>query len=229
VLGQRRHKPPGLPFEQLPKIDLVVISHNHYDHLDLPTLRRLQERDAPLVLAGLGTAALLQKNGVTSVADVDWWEHRDVGGLRVTFAPAQHWSTRALTDRYRNLWGSWYLSDGRQTVYFAGDTGDGPHFRAIRDRLGPPDLALIPIGAYLPRWFMRSQHVDPAEAVAAHLTLGARRSVAVHWGTFQQADEGMDDPPADLARAREQRGVPAEDFVVLDNGQSLEVAPRAAR
>ena len=221
VLGQKRHKPPGIPFEALPPIDVVLISHNHYDHLDLPTLARLQKRDGPLVIAGLGTARLLERHGVTRALDLDWWQQHEVGGVRITFAPAQHWSTRSVADRNLNLWGSYFLTAGPRSVYFAGDTGDGPHFQAIRERLGAPDLALLPIGAYLPRWFMRAQHIDPVEAVKAHVTLGARRSVAIHWGTFQQADEGMDDPPAQLELARVQAGMPAADFVVLENGHSL--------
>lgn len=230
VIGQRRHKPAGVRFEDLPPIDVVLISHNHYDHLDMPTLKRLQRRDGPLVLAGLGTAALLKGHGIARAEDMDWWQERQVGpkgqtgemgAVRVTFAPAQHWSTRVGLDRNYNLWGSFYLVAGAERVYFAGDTGPGPHFQMIRDRLGTPTLALLPIGAYLPRWFMQPQHIDPAEAVAAHLLLGARRSVAIHWGTFRQADEGMVDPVVALRAALQARGVAAEDFMVLENGQAL--------
>lgn len=222
-IGQRRRKPPGIDFASLPRIDAVVISHNHYDHLDLPTLRRLDRRDAPLVIAGLGTAALLRRHGVGRARDLDWWQHHDLDGVRVTFAPAQHWSTRGLGDRNRNLWGSYHIASATHSVYFAGDTGDGPHFRAVRDRLGPPTIALLPIGAYEPRWFMRSQHIDPAGAVAAHLALGARRSLGIHWGTFRQSDESMTAPITDLARARAAAGVRAEDFVVVENGRAIYV------
>jgi L-ascorbate metabolism protein UlaG (beta-lactamase superfamily) len=183
------------------------------------------------VLAGLGTAALLKGHGIERAEDLDWWQGKKVGGeVRVTFAPAQHWSTRVGLDRNYNLWGSFYLSAGEERVYFAGDTGGGPHFRMVRDRLGAPTLALLPIGAYLPRWFMEPQHIDPAEAVAAHRELGARRSVAIHWGTFRQADEGMEDPVVALRAALRARGVAPEDFAVLENGQSLfEETPASSR
>ena len=223
VLGQKRHKPPGIPFDALPHIDVVLISHNHYDHLDLPTLQRLQARDAPLVIAGLGTARFLRDHDIPHALDLDWWQSHEQGGLRITFAPAQHWSTRIGLDRNRNLWGSYFLAAGDRTVYFAGDTGGGPHFRMVRARLGAPEVALLPIGAYMPRWFMRSQHIDPSEAVAAHILLGARRSVAIHWGTFRQADEGMNDPPADLERARKAWGIAPESFVALENGQGIAI------
>jgi L-ascorbate metabolism protein UlaG (beta-lactamase superfamily) len=219
-LGPRRHKPPGVRFAELPQIDVVLISHNHYDHLDLPTLVLLQKRDAPLVLAGLGTAKLLQKHGISRAVDLDWWQEQEVQGVRILFTPAQHGSTRSFTDRNVNLWGSYYLRSSQGSVYFAGDTGAGPHFQLIRERLGAPDLALLPIGAYLPRWFMRSRHIDPNEAVAAHRTLGATRSIAIHTGTFQQTDEGIDDPVIALAAALSQQGVPAQDFIVLENGES---------
>jgi L-ascorbate metabolism protein UlaG (beta-lactamase superfamily) len=224
-IGPKRHKAPGVAFEALPKIDAILVSHNHYDHLDLPTMKRLVERDDPVVLVGLGTRKLLEKHGidVSRVFDLDWWQSRDVGGVRITFAPAQHWSTRFIGDRFANLWGSFFVAHGDRSVYFAGDTGAGPHFRLVRERLGRPTIALLPIGAYEPRWFMRPQHIDPAEAVAAHLELGAGRSVGMHFGTFDQADEGMDDPPAALRAARASAGLAPEAFLALENGGSVVV------
>lgn len=221
VLGQRRHKPAGISFAALPPIDLVLISHNHYDHLDLPTLQMLQRRDAPLILCGLGTARLLREHGVPRGRDLDWWQSVELGDVTVTFAPAQHWSMRGATDRNRNLWGSFYLTKDSRRIYFAGDTGAGPHFEWIRQRLGAPDVALLPIGAYLPRWFMKPQHIDPGEAVAAAQTLGASRSVAIHFGTFQQTDEGMDDPVKELQRVLKEKRLPDNFFTVLEHGQSL--------
>lgn len=223
-LGPERHKAPGIPLEKLPKVDVVLISHNHYDHLDVPTLERLAERDQPLILAGLGTKALLAEHGIERAEDLDWWQSRDVGGVRVTFAPAQHWSTRGLGDRNVNLWGSFFIRAPRQSVYFAGDTGRGPHFAAIRERLGSPTVALLPIGAYEPRWFMHPQHIDPAEAVEAHRVLGAERSVGIHFGTFDQTDEGMEQPQRELAEALRSQGVSPAAFVALENGTSISVA-----
>ncbi len=222
-LGPERHKAPGIPFEKLPKVDVVLISHNHYDHLDMPTLARLAERDQPLILAGLGTSALLDDDDIAHAEDLDWWSSRDVGKVRITFAPAQHWSTRGLGDRNVNLWGSFFISAPGQSVYFAGDTGNGPHFAAIRKRLGAPTVALLPIGAYEPRWFMHPQHINPAEAVEAHRVLGAERSVGIHFGTFDQTDEGMDQPQRDLAEALRAQGVDSRAFVALENGAAISV------
>lgn len=226
-LGPRRHKHPGIRFEDLPTIDAIVISHNHYDHCDVPTLRRVVERDMPIVIGGLGTAALLAKNdlGQAKAIDLDWWESRDVRDVRVTFAPAQHGSMRTAFDRNHTLWGSYYLRGSTGSVYFAGDTAEGPHFRMVRERLGPPTIALLPIGAYKPRWFMKPVHIDPDEAVAAHFELGARRSVGVHWGTFDQADEGFYEPVEDLERARAAARLPDDAFVALENGASITMTP----
>lgn len=222
-LGPERHKAPGIAFEKLPKVDVVLISHNHYDHLDVPTLKRLAERDRPLVLAGLGTQALLAEEDIARAEDLDWWQSREVGKVRITFAPAQHWSSRGLGDRNVNLWGSFFIRAEAQSVYFAGDTGKGPHFAAIRERLGAPTVALLPIGAYEPRWFMHPQHINPAEAVEAHRVLGAERSVGIHFGTFDQTDEGMDQPPRELAEALRAQGVDPSTFVALENGASFSV------
>jgi L-ascorbate metabolism protein UlaG (beta-lactamase superfamily) len=219
-IGFVRHKAPGIAFDDLPPIDAVVISHNHYDHLDLPTLVRLAERHHPVFVAGLGTARLLAESGVRHAIDLDWWQALDVDGVKITFAPAQHWSRRGLDDANGILWGSFLLEAGGTSVYFAGDTAAGPHFAAIRRRLGAPDIALLPIGAYEPRWFMRPQHMSPAEAADAHLALGARRSVAVHWGTFDLSDEGIDDPPRALHAALRERRIPPQRFLALDNGEA---------
>lgn len=226
-LGPARHKAPGIVFDELPRIDLVVLSHNHYDHLDLPTLRKLVARDHPRILAGLGTHALLTDNGIDGSEDLDWWQSREMGGVRVTFAPAQHWSRRGLTDSFAELWGSFYFAARDVRVYFAGDTAWGPHFAQVRERLGPPTLALLPIGAYLPRWFMHSQHVDPEDAVLAHIALGATQSVAIHWGTFDQSDEGMYEPAGELLLALRRQGLPPSSFVALENGESVQIEGRA--
>ncbi|MEB3327944.1 MAG: MBL fold metallo-hydrolase [Candidatus Sericytochromatia bacterium] len=224
-LGPRRHRAPGLTLEALPPIDAVLISHNHYDHLDVPTLARLIARDHPRVLAGLGTARLLARAGLDprQVTDLDWWQAQALGPVTITLTPAQHWSARSLTDRRRTLWGSFHLRAGPTSAYFAGDTGLGPHFATIRSRLGAPDLALLPIGAYAPRWLMRPQHLDPTEAVTAHRALGARQAVAMHWGTFQLSHEGLDAPPRALAAAARAAGLAPHAFRVLQPGEALEV------
>jgi L-ascorbate metabolism protein UlaG (beta-lactamase superfamily) len=226
LAGPRRVRAPGIAFEALPRIDVVLLSHNHYDHLDLPTLRRLQRACDPLILTGRGNEALLRRNGLGRVAELDWWEsHPGVGALQVMLTPAQHFSSRHLWDRDETLWGGFVVSGGRQRIYFAGDSGYGEHFREIRRRAGPVDLALIPIGAYEPRWFMRRAHVNPAEAVQIHLDLQSRQSVGMHFGTFQLTDEGIDEPPRALREALRDRGVIEERFVVPEFGETVIVPP----
>jgi L-ascorbate metabolism protein UlaG (beta-lactamase superfamily) len=190
-LGPQRHLAPGLAFDQLPPIDAVLLSHNHYDHMDLPSLRRLAERDAPLFLVPLANCAYLEDFAGDRCREFDWWETTELdGGLRVRAVPARHWSRRGLFDTNRALWSGWVI-EGAQRVYFAGDTGWGGHFAEIRARLGPPDLAILPIGAYLPRWFMAEQHISPAEAVQAAEALGAPLAMAMHHATFKLADDGQ--------------------------------------
>ncbi len=195
--GPKRVHAPGVPFDSLPRVDVVMISHNHYDHLDLPTLKRLASRDDPLFLVPLGDARLLRGAGITRVEEMDWWQTKSFGSVEITFLPSQHWSARGLFDRNRSLWGSWGLvgHDGT-AVYHAGDTGYGPHFREIRERWGSPHLALLPIGAYAPRWFMGTAHMDPAQAVSAFRDLGAHKAVGMHFGTFPLTNEPREEPPA---------------------------------
>ncbi len=230
-LGPRRHHAPGIRFEDLPPIDAVLLSHDHYDHTDLPTLKRLAARDAPLLVAGLGSGTLFEDAGMRSHVDLDWWQCRAVGSVRVCALPAQHGSRRGLTDGNGTLWVSFWIESEAGSVYFAGDTGLGPHFAAIRERMGAPCVALLPIGAYLPRWIMKENHMSPSDAVVAHETLGARLSIAMHIATFQQSDEGMDQPAADLARALALAGpTPHAPFVVPGFGEARDVTcPRGAR
>jgi L-ascorbate metabolism protein UlaG (beta-lactamase superfamily) len=220
--GPRRVHAPGVPFDSLPRMDVVVISHNHYDHMDLPTLRRLAARDNPLFLVPLGDKKLLQGEGISRVEEMDWWQARKVSGFAITFLPAQHWSARGLFDRNESLWGSWgIVSPDGTRVYHAGDTGYGSHFKTIRARWGVPDLALIPIGAYAPRWFMGAAHVDPAEAIQAFHDLGARKAVGMHFGAFQLTNESWDEP---ATRTRELAGdLP---FRVPEPGQAFHAVMR---
>ncbi len=218
--GPRRVRSPGLPFEALPKVDVVLLSHNHYDHLDLPTLRRLAATHAPRFVTGLGNRPFLEEHGIVDVTELDWWQEVRRHGTEIAFTPARHWSGRGLRGRNRTLWGGVGLRPGAARLYFAGDTGYGEHFAEIRRRHGVVDVALLPIGAYEPRWFMQEQHMDPDDAVRAHLDLEARVSVATHFGCFQLTDEGFDDPVRELAAARARHGVAESRFQVLEVGET---------
>jgi L-ascorbate metabolism protein UlaG (beta-lactamase superfamily) len=190
-IGPRRHLAPGVPFEALPRIDAVLISHNHYDHMDLRTLRRLAERDDPWFLVPLANCVYVEQIGTARCLELDWWDATEVlAELRIHAVPARHWSRRGLLDTNRALWSGWVI-EGAHRVYFAGDTGYGGHFAEIRARLGPPELAILPIGAHLPRWFMAAQHISPEEAILAANTLGARTAMAMHHACFRLADEGQ--------------------------------------
>jgi L-ascorbate metabolism protein UlaG (beta-lactamase superfamily) len=222
--GPKRVRPPGHPLETLPPVPVVLLSHNHYDHCDLPTLHRLRERSDPLIVTGLGLGRYLKSEGFGRVVELDWWQATPLPyGARVTYVPAQHFSARGLMDRNRTLWGGFIIESGGPVLYFAGDSGYGPHFRTIAQRFPRIDVAMLPIGAYEPRWFMANAHVDPAEAVRAHLDLGARRSIAMHFGTFQLTNEGIDAPIQDLERARVAQGVAPEAFVVPGFGETLTI------
>jgi len=222
--GPRRVRAPGVRFDDLPTIALVLLSHNHYDHCDLGTLRALGRRFHPLVVTPSGNGRLLRSAGIGHVEEIDWWQSAGEAPLPITLTPAQHFSSRNMFDRNRALWGGFLIeADGRR-ILFAGDSGYGPHFRDIAARLGPIDLALLPIGAYEPRWFMKEIHMNPAEAVQAHLDLAARQSIAMHFGTFQLTPEGIDEPVRELARALRERRVPAERFRTVEVGESVRLA-----
>jgi len=224
--GPKRQAAPGLDFDQLPRIDLVLISHNHYDHLDLSTVTRLarQQGGPPLYVVPLGMEKWMRDQGIGNVVELDWWDRLGKGSLDVHFVPVQHWSQRTLWDRNKTLWGGFYVKHHSLSFVYTGDTGYSRDFSDIRQRLGAPDLAAIPIGAYAPRWFMGKQHVDPAEAVRIHQDLGAKYSVGVHWGVFDLTDESLDDPPNALAVARVDGGVPAERFFVMKLGETRRLA-----
>ncbi|MDP1580053.1 MAG: MBL fold metallo-hydrolase [Candidatus Didemnitutus sp.] len=229
-LGPRRVRPAALALAELPAIDIVLVTHNHYDHLDLPSLRWLARERRPLLVTTLGNQRWLEKRGVGNVVELDWWQAHACGAaadLEITCTPAQHFAARSPWDRCRSLWGGFHLRTPRGAVYFCGDSGWGPHFAEIRARLGAPALALLPVGAYEPRWFMAPVHVNPEEAVRAHLALGARRSMGMHFGAFQLTDEGIDAPVRDLAIARDKYGVGAEEFATLDGGETS-VTPLAS-
>ena len=219
--GPRRVRAPGVRFDDLPAISLVLLSHNHYDHCDLGALRALDRRFQAPVVTPLGNGRLLRSAGIRRVEEIDWWQRATTAPCPITLTPAQHFSSRNMLDRNRALWGGFLLDALGRRILFAGDTGFGPHFREIAARLAPIDLALLPIGAYEPRWFMEDIHMNPAEAVQAHLDLAARRSIAMHFGTFQLTPEGIDDPVRELANALRERGVPAERFRTVEVGESV--------
>ena len=201
-IGVRRTADPGVPFAELPPIHLVVISHNHYDHLDIPTLRRLARVHNPLFVVPLGNGRYIRKAGSQNIQELDWWQtHKISNRDAVTLVPVQHWSGRGLHDRFQALWGGYVLNNGGWKTYFAGDTGYGPHFKSTQEHFGGMDLSLLPIGAYEPRSFMRPQHMDPEHAVQAHIDLGSKQSLAMHFGTFHLSDEGYDEPPRVLKKA----------------------------
>ena len=219
--GPRRARQPGIAFDDLPKIDVILLSHNHYDHLDLATLTKLRQAFAPTILFAAGDARLVAPLRFNDMRELDWWDETRLGStLKVTFVPAQHSSARGLRDRHRSLWGGYMIASRDRLVYFGGDSGYARHFSDIRSRLGSPDIALLPIGSYEPRWFMAPIHMNPAEAVRAHRDLGAKQSIGMHFGTFQLTPEPIDQPQADLKVALLQSGISDREFVTLHEGET---------
>jgi L-ascorbate metabolism protein UlaG (beta-lactamase superfamily) len=215
----RRVTPPGVAWSELPKVDAVVISHNHYDHLDAPTINRLPRSTAMLVPGGLGS--WFTKRGFDNVIELDWWESVEVGGLRFDFVPAHHWSRRGLRDTCQSLWGGWVITDAEGIrLYHAGDSGYGHWFAEIGRRYPGIDVAMMPIGAYAPRWFMRSVHMDPEEAVQACDELGARRLAGMHWGTFVLTKEPVIEPLGRIRTAWERAGRDRADLWDLAVGET---------
>jgi len=230
--GPKRVTAPGIAFADLPPIDMVLVSHCHYDHLDLATLRRLHDAHAPLMAMPLGNDAIIRAAipGARCVVG-DWWDRLALaGGIATTLTPANHWANRWPTDTRMALWAGHYLTTPAGSVWFAGDTayGDGAIFREVRGRIGPPDVALIPIGAYRPRWFMAAQHVDPAEAVAIFRDVEAGRALGIHWGTFRLTDEARDAPCEALAAALRAADLSPDRFVAAEPGETYDFASRDA-
>ena len=219
-LGPRRVREPAVRFDDLPPISTILLSHCHYDHCDLPTLRRLVTRDNPLIVTALGNGDLLERVGATRVEELDWWETERTSPFSVTATPARHFSARVPWDKNKRLWCGFTFSAGPRRIYFAGDTAYAGFFSEIPRRIGAIDLALIPIGAYEPRWFMHVVHMNPAESVRVHGEIAARSSIAMHFGTFQLTTEGIDEPIVQLRAECRNAGVPPEDFAVLEFGGS---------
>jgi len=222
--GPKRHRPPGMKFEDLPRIDIVLISHNHYDHLDIQTLLRLHADHHPRFVVGLGNHAFLTARGIDNVVELDWWEVAKVSDeLYVTCVPAKHFSGRGLTDADATLWCGFVIHTPGGNIYFAGDTGMGSHLKAIKERFRRFRLVLFPIGAYLPRWFMHPVHLSPSEAVEVHLLLEPRLSIAIHFGTFALGDDGELEPVHKLREALNNKCESNSNFCVLQHGEGRNV------
>ena len=217
--GPKRVARPGIKFEDLPEIHAVVISHNHYDHLDAATIERLGNK--PKFFVPLGIAAWLQQKSIDNVVELDWWQSRELSGLRFHSVPVQHFSGRSFFDRNKTLWTGWVIESSAGNIFFAGDTGYSPDFGEIGRRYDPVRVALIPIGAYRPRWFMSPVHVDPPQAVQIHRDLGSQQSIAMHWGTFSLADEPLGEPPVYLKQAIKEAGISEDEFITLKFGETV--------
>jgi L-ascorbate metabolism protein UlaG (beta-lactamase superfamily) len=221
MFGPRRVREPAVRFDDLPPISTVLLSHNHYDHCDLPTLRMLARRFDPAVVTPLGNGPLVRSTGIRHVEELDWWQEATSTALPIVLTPAHHFCARTPWDRNRALWGGFTLQPGGVRMFFAGDSAYSTIFRDIRTRLGPIDLALLPIGAYEPRWFMQAVHMNPAEAVQAHLDLEASESIGMHYGTFQLTTEGIDEPLRALDSALRDRQIPTARFRTIGFGESV--------
>lgn len=218
-IGPARVKPPGIDFKDLPKIDVVMISHNHYDHMDEATLKDLDQTFHPLFIVPLGNKTLMNHFGITNVIEMDWWQMIHYKQANISFLPARHNARRGLFDFDRSLWGSYGIEVAKKRIYFAGDTGYADHFKAIRKRWGRPDFSLIPIGAYQPRQILKFYHLNPQDAVKVHLDLDSRVSMGVHWGAFQLSAESYLQPIEDLNMARKHANVEEKAFFVAKEGK----------
>jgi N-acyl-phosphatidylethanolamine-hydrolysing phospholipase D len=220
--GPKRMTPPGIPFEQLPPVDVVLISHDHYDHLDVDTVQRLAQTHDPLFLVPLGLQAWLADLGITKVEELDWWENRQIRGLTFSCLPAQHFSGRTLWDHNRRLWSTWAVAGAEKRFFFAGDTGYYSVFKEIGTGFGPFDLAAIPIGAYVPPSMMRMTHLTPEAALQLFADIQARNFAAIHWGTFDMTDEPIEEPPLRLNAEAHRLGLDPARVWVFKHGETRE-------
>jgi N-acyl-phosphatidylethanolamine-hydrolysing phospholipase D len=218
-LKVKRITPPGVPFEELPPIHAVLISHNHYDHLDEPTVKRLG--NGPTYFVPLGIARWFEKRKIKNVVEMDWWQTSSIGGLNVHSVPIQHFSNRTPFDRNETLWSGWIIENDSSRIFFAGDTGYSPVFKEIGDRFRPIQISIIPIGAYRPRWFMNPVHVDPPEAIEILKDTLSEIAIAGHWGTFKLSDEPLGEPAVYLRKALKEKDVEEGRFTIMKFGETL--------
>jgi len=224
-MGPKRVQAPGIAFDQLPPIHTVLISHNHYDHMDEDTIKHLEEKFHPLFIVPLGDRDRLISFGVKQVIQLDWWQTMEIKPhVFVTMTPAKHFSARWLNDRNLSLWGGYILSHFHKKIFFAGDTGYASHFQKIYEKFGEMDVALLPIGAYKPREFLSAAHMDPAESVKAHKDLHAKQSLGIHFGTFQLTEEAIDAPIEDLQKALRAAGIDSKRFIAPQAGRTYSFA-----
>jgi len=225
--GPKRIVAPPLNIDELPHIHVVVISHNHYDHLDEESLTELYERQKnapPLFLVPLGLKDELLSYDITNIIEMDWWESHEDDGIRLTALPVKHWSQRTFFDRNKSLWAGWLVDIEDFRFFHTGDSGYSDDFRKIGEDYPGIDLATIPIGAYDPRWFMKDAHMSPQEAVQIFIDLKAEKAIGMHWGTFILTDEEMDEPPLRLAEALKDKGIEASNFSVMGHGEIIQIS-----
>jgi L-ascorbate metabolism protein UlaG (beta-lactamase superfamily) len=221
-LGIKRVTPPGVPFEKLPPIHAVLISHNHYDHLDAPTVKRLGS--GPTYFVPLGIARWFEKRKIKNVVEMDWWQTHSLQGLKFHSVPLQHFSNRTPFDRNETLWSGWMVETKSAKIFFAGDTGYSPVFKEIGDRFGPIQISIIPIGAYRPRWFMSPVHVDPPEAIKILKDIHSQIAIAGHWGTFKLSDEPLGEPPVYLRKVMKENGIDERQFILMKFGETMRLS-----
>ena len=220
--GPKRMCPPGVDISALPRIDYILLSHNHYDHLDLQTLLKIREKFDPVIVCPLGVDQFLKRKGFTRLQVLDWWESADLEDFTVSAVPAQHFSARGMFDRDRTLWCGYVLEVSNLKIYYVGDTGYGNIFKKIGEQYGPMDLSIIPIGAYRPRWFMSPIHCDPSQALRIHHDVNSRMSIPCHFGTFPLAMDGQTEPLDELTSLSEYKEIQKQ-FVVLKEGEYIEI------
>ena len=224
--GPPRHREPAIEIDNLPHIDLILVSHNHYDHLDEFSIRTIvdnQQNDPPLILAPLGNTLLFKQWGIPNSVDMDWGDDYQLQNMMIQLHESRHRSGRGLGDQMKTLWGAFVLKTSQGNIYFAGDSGYGPHFKRTFEQSGPMQLSLLPIGAYEPRWFMEAIHLDPEQAVVAHQDLHSELSIGMHYGTFQLTTEGIDEPLIKLDRAKKKYNIVESEFITIEFGQTLKI------